>query len=334
MPRRAGPGARLVWRTADAIWHAAGDTATDYNRHTKRGLLTGVLASATLVWLRDADSVPAFVARRIENVMQMGRLLGKIAPGSRTAKDDGAKTMRKDRGRRTAHAILALLALGAMALPPAPAHAALRDVWNRVFPPPDAGPKPEDTLVAPFADPHEQEEKKVDDLYADPGAEAMDLSQPNRGRADLAQWLTHTLADIFETDPVQFDKHVAQIATDMAPGAVAQYRTFMQSSNILRTLSDNHLALHGFVEEEPILLNAMALQGRYHWLYEVPMTLTFLPNGAKSYDQTGTSPVNQHVIVRLQLGRMPPGQGVDELEIESFDVRQNTQPTSPPPGNQ
>ncbi len=77
-PFRVTRGGRLLWRTADRIWSWAGDTATDYNRYTKRGLLSGVLASTTLAWLNDEDSAPAFLDRRIENVMQWGRLLGRI----------------------------------------------------------------------------------------------------------------------------------------------------------------------------------------------------------------------------------------------------------------
>ena len=42
---RAG---KVLWRTADRIWDWAGDTATDYNRYTKRGLLSGVI-SATMM---------------------------------------------------------------------------------------------------------------------------------------------------------------------------------------------------------------------------------------------------------------------------------------------
>ncbi len=70
----AGLGARSLWRTVDAIWREAGDTATDYNHYTKRLILSGVYSSTLLVWLQDdsedfADSF-AFLDRRIDNVMQ------------------------------------------------------------------------------------------------------------------------------------------------------------------------------------------------------------------------------------------------------------------------
>lgn len=69
-----------LWRSADRIWVWAGDTATDYNRYTKRGLLSSVMASTTLFWLQDNSpqyaATRAFLERRIEGVLMIGKFLG------------------------------------------------------------------------------------------------------------------------------------------------------------------------------------------------------------------------------------------------------------------
>ena len=74
-PNRVRRGGKVVWQTADAVWTWAGDIATDYNRITKRGLLSGVLVSTTLVWLRNDDPsvVAGFLDRRLENVLRLGK---------------------------------------------------------------------------------------------------------------------------------------------------------------------------------------------------------------------------------------------------------------------
>ena len=73
---------KAVWDTADKIWEAAGDTATDYNRYTKRFLLSGVLTATTLCWLSDDSDGHQdtwdFLDRRIENVLTVGRGIGDI----------------------------------------------------------------------------------------------------------------------------------------------------------------------------------------------------------------------------------------------------------------
>lgn len=84
LPWRKPQGLRILWRTADRIWERAGDTSTDYNRYTKRGLLSGVLGATTMAWLEDDGRIPlharhsptaAFLDRRIENVLKLGKVM-------------------------------------------------------------------------------------------------------------------------------------------------------------------------------------------------------------------------------------------------------------------
>ncbi|HJW40189.1 MAG TPA: COQ9 family protein [Rhizomicrobium sp.] len=73
LPPHAALGARLVWRTVDAMWRAVGDTSTDFNFYTKRGILAGVYSSTLMRWFTDTGAdeheTTTFLAERIENVM-------------------------------------------------------------------------------------------------------------------------------------------------------------------------------------------------------------------------------------------------------------------------
>lgn len=88
VPSRKHRGLKILWRTTDRIWGWAGDTSTDYNRYTKRALLSGVIVSATLAWLgdknrgQDAESLRGFVDRRIENVLGFGKFMGRYKRAS------------------------------------------------------------------------------------------------------------------------------------------------------------------------------------------------------------------------------------------------------------
>jgi len=74
----AGP--RGLWTGADAIWAGLGDKSTDYNWYTKRMILTGVIGSTVVAWLGTDDpaQVDAFLANRIENVMQFEKFKGQV----------------------------------------------------------------------------------------------------------------------------------------------------------------------------------------------------------------------------------------------------------------
>lgn len=77
LPANAALGARLLYRTVDEVWYTVGDRSADFSFYTKRALLAGVVASATLYWLDDASDgmadTCAFIRRRIDDVMRIHR---------------------------------------------------------------------------------------------------------------------------------------------------------------------------------------------------------------------------------------------------------------------
>jgi len=81
-PLRKKTAAKHVWKTADLIWNWAGDTTTDYNHYTERFLLSGVITTTFLFWLNDKsqdnDKVFQFLDRRIENVLAIGKVTGRL----------------------------------------------------------------------------------------------------------------------------------------------------------------------------------------------------------------------------------------------------------------
>ena len=83
MPQNAPRAAKLGWRSADTMWRLAGDTATDYNHYTKRAMLAGIYAATIAVFLNDDSEgqveTRAFLARRIENIMQFEKAKAKLA---------------------------------------------------------------------------------------------------------------------------------------------------------------------------------------------------------------------------------------------------------------
>ena len=88
LPPNVARAARLGWRTADRMWAAAGDTATDYNHYTKRATLLMVYASTMTVFLDDESEgqtdTSAFLQRRIDGLMRFEKAkAGMIARSER-----------------------------------------------------------------------------------------------------------------------------------------------------------------------------------------------------------------------------------------------------------
>jgi ubiquinone biosynthesis protein COQ9 len=81
LPMNVALASRLMYRTVDAMWRAAGDTSTDFNFYTKRGILAGVYGSTAVRWFSDTSDdekvTDEFLAARIENVMQFEKFKAK-----------------------------------------------------------------------------------------------------------------------------------------------------------------------------------------------------------------------------------------------------------------
>ena len=82
LPPHAPLAATLLYDTVDAIWRAAGDTSTDFNFYTKRAILAGVYSTTLLRWFTDQSAdesaTDAFLAARIENVMQFEKFKAQV----------------------------------------------------------------------------------------------------------------------------------------------------------------------------------------------------------------------------------------------------------------
>ncbi|MCR9070554.1 MAG: COQ9 family protein [Alphaproteobacteria bacterium] len=82
LPGNGGLAARSLYRTVDTIWRECGDTSTDYNFYTKRGLLAAVYSSTLLYWLDDASDghgdTWAFLDRRIADVMKVPKITARL----------------------------------------------------------------------------------------------------------------------------------------------------------------------------------------------------------------------------------------------------------------
>lgn len=81
-PQHAALSARLLWNAADAIWRAAGDTATDYNHYTKRAILSAIYSATLLHWTQDDSedfaATRAFIDRRIAGVMRFEKAKARV----------------------------------------------------------------------------------------------------------------------------------------------------------------------------------------------------------------------------------------------------------------
>jgi ubiquinone biosynthesis protein COQ9 len=82
LPFHAGLALKLLYKTVDAMWYAAGDTSSDFNFYTKRATLAGVYSTTLLYWLNDrsesSEATWGFLDRRIDEVMAFEKFKARL----------------------------------------------------------------------------------------------------------------------------------------------------------------------------------------------------------------------------------------------------------------
>jgi len=78
LPHNAPLGAKLMMRSVDAMWRAAGDRSSDFSWYTKRAILAGVYGATLAFWLSDSSegnsATWTFLGHRIDDVMQIEKI--------------------------------------------------------------------------------------------------------------------------------------------------------------------------------------------------------------------------------------------------------------------
>ncbi len=147
------------------------------------------------------------------------------------------------------------------------------------------------------------------------------LDDPHRGQEQVGEWLAQSVAQMLNFAGNTYDDHVRAIGPYTDERARTDFHGFVIGSNILDTLNSNSYQLRSSVQGAALLLNKGTVDGRFRWLFEVPVLITFLPADAKSYKDT--EQLSQHLLVTVQAGRTAYGTNQDELMVESFAVRKD-----------
>ena len=83
MPQNFPRATKLGWRSADMMWRAAGDTATDYNHYSKRATLSAIYSATLLTFINDESEeyaeTRAFLVRRIGDIMKFEKAKARLS---------------------------------------------------------------------------------------------------------------------------------------------------------------------------------------------------------------------------------------------------------------
>lgn len=146
------------------------------------------------------------------------------------------------------------------------------------------------------------------------------LDMPHRNEGAVSAWVTEAVGKIMTFGIRDYQEHLEVIDRLMSAVAVQEYQDFMQKSNVLALMQNRDLELKTFTTDVPRLATTGVVQGRYRWVYDIPVNMTFLPVGATSYETLSPDQfLSETLTIRIQIGRVAEG-GDDGIEIETWEA--------------
>lgn len=159
---------------------------------------------------------------------------------------------------------------------------------------------PEDTLIvaadgtayAPFADPLDHTDT--------PGHNTTPLDKANRSYKDLENWISILVSEALSFDAVDYYATLAWMRVNyFSKDAYEAYQKTLDTYGIAQYLSTTGMSTSVLIEETPVLLNDGPVAGRYRWLYEVPVTITY-----RQVRNPQAAPKIVRARIKVQVGRV------------------------------
>ena len=185
------------------------------------------------------------------------------------------------------------------------------------------GPLPEETLEAPFAGQGNAVKRgDLSDLYQDTASSDEDLSLQHRHEEQIGEWLSEVATSSLTFSMSDAPGHFDDLSRFMSAQGLEEFKAFVTKANITSAMQSRNLSLHSYAENKPLLKSSGALNGRFRWLFQVPVTITFLPEGTVGYENREPE-INESIMITAQVGRARVGEN-NILLVETWSVRQNS----------
>ena len=143
---------------------------------------------------------------------------------------------------------------------------------------------------------------------------SIDMDKPHRASSVISEWIVTAVSEIMTFDDGKVGRTYKDTASHFEKRGREQYVAFLKEVKIDNVLKSGKYKIRSYVNDAPLLLNEGPVSGRYRWLYEVPLMLSYLKLDVADYKDA--EPVNQQVVLRVQVGRSPDAQNDMGISIE------------------
>ncbi len=202
---------------------------------------------------------------------------------------------------------------------PVAAYAGWFDFLNPMLNTMKRDPAPAETLIAPFAN----RDAVMEEL--DPSGKvelAVPLDQRHRPNVEIARFAQQIIPTVLTYHSDRYEKEYMENIKNFSKVGAQEFVKFLKDRSIVDVLRVGRYNITGIVRDYPIIVNEGVVEGRYRWLIQSRILITYLDNKVKKMsDAEADNMVTHEFILTMQLGRVSGVENPSGLMIETWDVK-------------
>lgn len=137
---------------------------------------------------------------------------------------------------------------------------------------------------------------------------------------ELAMKLSDVVAETLSFTKGNFVYNSAAAEKYFTTTGYAQYKEFLTKASFEAALADGTLQSAAYVEQEALLITQGTFNGAYKWLFEVPVTISFIPINPDTYRNGAIKAENRRILLRAQFSRVADPNDPLAVRIEVWQV--------------
>ena len=168
------------------------------------------------------------------------------------------------------------------------------------------GPTPTETLQAPFSSTNNDEKNtEIGRIYEEArqleqGNNIRNLNVPHRSHEQVEDWIADAVGKSLNFQLSDMKRFGRIVEPYYSENGISTYKRFLMGMNAIAIMQTNSKKVSSYITTLPTLKKEGNREGIYHWIYDVPVQVSYLDNSTPPRE---TTPINQDYMLRLKIMR-------------------------------
>lgn len=137
------------------------------------------------------------------------------------------------------------------------------------------------------------------------------LSEPVVTKPYLLQWASLAAKASYNLDFNDYKNQILATKNYFTEDGFVKYQEALKSSGLLQTVTDKKVMMSAIVSGDPVIIREFMEHGRYNWVVQLPMLVTF---------SSASDTKRIHTLVTMRIQRVPVLSANNGIQISNYRV--------------